>query len=108
MKKDKHLLEKDHNVPMQSSSDLNTDFLIVFMIYLWDIKRIGSQPSLAAALLAQDLSIQERFLNTPIFVQNQVTNQCINDFWYLLVNFGKQKKCFIHLTSRAYKAHILT
>jgi hypothetical protein len=61
---------------------------------------------LTAALLAQNLFIQERFLNTPIFVQNQVTNQYINDFWYLLVNFGKQKECFIHLTLKACKAHI--
>ncbi len=34
MKKDKHLLEKDYNVPMQSNNGLNTDFLMVFMIYL--------------------------------------------------------------------------
>jgi hypothetical protein len=108
MKKDKYLLEKDHDVPMQSNNDLSTDFLMVFIIYLWDIRRIGTQSSLAAALLSQDLSIQEKYLNTPLFVQNQVTNQCINDFWYLLVSFGRNKGCSIHLTSRLCRAHILT
>jgi hypothetical protein len=108
MKKDKHLLEKDHNVPMQSNNDLNIDFLMIFMIYLWDIRRIGTQSSLTAALLSQDLFIQEKYLNTPLFVQNQVTNQCINDFWYLLVSFGRKKGCFIHLTFRSCKAHIPT
>jgi hypothetical protein len=34
MKKDKYLLEKDHNVPFQSTNNLCSDFLIVFMIYL--------------------------------------------------------------------------
>jgi hypothetical protein len=68
MKKNKHLLEKDHDVSMQSNNDLSTDFLMVFMIYLWDIRRIGTQFSLAAALLSQDLSIQEKYLNTPLFV----------------------------------------
>jgi hypothetical protein len=68
MKKNKHLLKKDHDVFMQSSSNLSTNFLMVFMIYLWDIRRIDSQPSLTAALLAQNLFIQERFLNTLIFV----------------------------------------
>jgi hypothetical protein len=70
MKKDKHLLEKDYNVSIQSSNDLSTDFLMVFMIYLWDIRRINTQFSLIAALLSQDLSIQEKYLNTPLFVQD--------------------------------------
>jgi hypothetical protein len=108
MKKDKHLLEKDHDVPMQSNNDLSTDFLIVFMIYLWDIRRISTQSNLAAALLSQNLSIQEKYLNTPLFIQNQVTNQYINDFWYLLVSFGRKKGCSIHLTPRSYRAHIPT
>ena len=34
MKKDKHLLKKDHNIPIQSSSDLTSDFFIMFMTYL--------------------------------------------------------------------------
>ena len=108
MKKDKHLLEKDHDVLMQSSNDLSTDFLMVFMIYLWDIRRISTQSSLTSALLSQNLSIQEKYLNTLIFVQNQVINQCINDFWYPIVNFGRQKECPIHLTPRSCRAHIPT
>jgi hypothetical protein len=54
------------------------------------------------------LSIQKKYLNTPLFVQDQVTNQCINDFWYPLVSFGKKKGCSIHFTSKSCKAHIPT
>ena len=63
---------------------------------------------MASALLNKDLSIKEEFKKTPLFVQNQVTNQCINDFWSPLVAFGKKKECSIYLTPRSCRAHIPT
>ena len=38
MIKDKHLLEKPHVNVLQSTDDLSTSMLVMFMIYLWDIR----------------------------------------------------------------------
>ncbi len=108
MKKDKHLLPKDHQNCLSSHQDMLHDMLLVFMIYLWDIRRIGVQPSLAQALTSRNLSIKEEYKNTPLFVKNGIKNECISDFWGLLVKFGKKKKCKVHLTPRACRAHIPT
>jgi hypothetical protein len=82
--------------------------LLVFMIYLWDIRRIGVQPFLAQALTSGNLGIKEEYKNTPLFVKSNTKNECVSDFWGPLVEFGKKKKYKVHLTSKACKAYILT
>jgi hypothetical protein len=75
---------------------------------LWDIRRIGVQPSLAQALTNSDLNIKEKYKHTLLFVKSGTKNECISDFWGPLVEFGKRKKCKVHLTSKVCRAHILT
>jgi hypothetical protein len=108
MKKDKHLLPKDHQNCLSSHQDMLHDMLLVFMIYLWDIRRIEVQPFLAQVLTSRNLNIKKKYKNTPLFVKSGTKNECVSDFWGPLVEFGKKKKCKVHLTPRACRAHILT
>lgn len=101
MKKDKHLLPKDHQNCLSSHQDMLHNMLLVFMLYLWDIRRIGIQPSLADALTSGNLTIKEEYKKTPVFVKSGSKSECVSDFWGPLVEFGKRKKCKVHLTPRA-------
>ena len=105
MKKDKHLLMKDHENMLTSGPDLKNDFMIAFLIYQWDFRKIGTQSTLAAALLKRDLSIKEEYLNTPLFVKTGTKNTLLDDFWDPLQRFGIRMQCSVKVTPRACRAN---
>ena len=90
MRKDKHLLSKPHVNSLETHMSC-TDFLLVFMLYLWDYRKIGECSSLAEAFTTRNLKMKDEFKTTPIFTIVGSNFVPVTDFWTLLVTFGKNK-----------------
>ena len=57
MIKDKKILEEVYKNNLTSLHEVSKDMLLTFLIYLWNIRKVGVQSSLAHIIINKDFTI---------------------------------------------------